>query len=754
MVIEIKKPTRRQFLIAGGAAAGGGLLLGIGFAASGPSRREQAEAAAAGEGERFVTAWLKIAPDNRVTVYVPHSDMGQGTITALAMMAAEELDADWSLVTAEQAPAERAFANEALGNRFLANEDVPPMLKGLTAAAWHQVAKFMNMQITGGSMAVRYTGQHGMRVTGAAAKEMLVKAAAARWGVSASACSASMSVVTGPNGESATYGELAAEAANYSPSARPALKSKAEWKIIGTARPRFDIPGKVDGSAVYGVDAQAPGMLYAAVRLAPVFGSKIMPYDASDILARRGVKKVVEFPAGIAVIADNYWRAKEAALALDVEFDAGDKANITSDTIFAAHDAALDAGQSETDKEVGNAASAFAAPGAEIVSAEYRVPYLAHACMEPMNCTVWIRDGKADVWVGCQDALGARARIADVTGIPFDNVTLHPLLLGGGFGRRIPIRAGFFDFPSEIDWAAMIAKEVDAPVKLIYTREDDIQHDAYRPAVTARIRAVVDADGFPVAYENRYIHKDEPGEAPHIPYAVPHQSIRYIDIENPVPRGPWRSVAHTQHTFFSESFIDELAHRGGHDPLEFRLAMLADKPRHAAVLKLAAEKAGWGRPLPQGHVHGIAVQQSFGSIVAEVAEVSIEGGSPRVHRVVAAVDCGEVIHPDTAAQQVESGIVYGLTAALYGEIGIEGGGVAQTNFTDYEMVKLAECPRIDVHFVDSGEALGGLGEPSTPVISAAVANAVYAATGTRVRQLPFKLHDLKPVSDKFAQAAD
>ncbi|MBA4208612.1 MAG: xanthine dehydrogenase family protein molybdopterin-binding subunit [Parvibaculum sp.] len=756
MAIEIKKPTRRQFLIAGGAAAGGGLLLGIGFATSGPSRRMQAEAAAAEEGERFVTTWLKIAPDNMVTVYVPHSDMGQGTITALAMMAAEELEADWSLVTAEQAPAERAFANESLGNDIVSGDDVPPMLKGVTAATWYQVAKFMNLQVTGGSTAVRYTGQHGMRVTGAAAKDMLVKAAAARWRVSPSDCTASMSAVTGPNGESATYGELAAEAAAYSPSARPALKPKSEWKIIGTARPRFDIPGKVDGSAKYGVDARPEGLLYAAVKLGPVSRSRVVSYDASEILKRRGVKQVVEFPGGVAVIADNFWRAKQAAFALEVEFDAGGNEAVSSETIFAAQDKAL-SGSTEKDKEVGNAASVFSSAsetGATIVSAEYRVPYLAHACMEPMNCTVWIRDGKADVWVGCQDPLGARARIADIAGIGFDNVTVHPMLLGGGFGRRVPIREMFFNFPSEIDFAAIIAGQVDAPVKLVYTREDDIQHDAYRPAVTSRIRAVVGADGFPTAYENLYVYKDEPAEAPHIPYAVPHQSIRFAEVPTHVPRGPWRSVAHTQHTFFSESFFDELAHRAGADPLEYRLALLKDQPRHAAVLRLAAEKAGWGRPLPQGHFHGLAVQQSFGSIVAEVAEVSIEGGSPRVHRVVAAVDCGQVVHPDTAAQQVESGIIYGLTAALYGEISIENGAVVQTNFTDYEMLHLSECPEIEVHFVDSDAPIGGLGEPSTPVITAAVANAVYAATGTRIRQLPFKLHDLKPVSDKFAQAAD
>ncbi|WP_421862505.1 xanthine dehydrogenase family protein molybdopterin-binding subunit [Parvibaculum sp.] len=752
MAFEMKKPSRRQFLIASGLV-GGGLMLG--YALSGPSRRERAgSAAGAKDGEAMVTTWLKISPDNIVTVYVPHADMGQGVITALAMMAAEEMEADWSLVRAERAPADLAFANEALRGFFLDDKSVPGMLKGVNQYAWYKVAEGMSLQITGGSSSVRYTGQAGMRVSGAAAKEMLVKAAAARWNCAQSDCTAAMSTVTGPNGQSATYGELAAEAADYSPSANPKLKSRKDYTIVGTPKPRFDIPGKVDGSAKYGVDAQVPGMFHAAVRLAPVFGSTVVSYDASEVLRRRGVKQVVEFPAGVAVIADNFWRAKEAALALDVVFDTKGNEATSSDTIFAAQADAIVNGESEEDVEMGDAAAAFAEDGAEIVAAQYRVPYLAHACMEPMNCTVWLRDGKADVWVGSQDALGTRARVADVAGIGFDNVTVHSLLLGGGFGRRIPVRAGRSEFPSEIDWAVMIAREVDAPVKLVYTREDDIQHDAYRPAVTSHLRAVIGPDGYPAAWENRYVYKDDPEEAAHIPYAVPDQSIRVVELPTEIPRGPWRSVAHTQHTFFSESFIDELAHRAGADPLGYRLALLKDQPRHSAVLKLAAEKAGWGKPLPEGHYHGLAVQQSFGSVVAEVAEISIVDGSPRIHRVVAAVDCGEVIHPDTAAQQVESGIIYGLTAALYGEISIEGGAVVQTNFTDYEMLHLSETPEIEVHFVDSDAPIGGLGEPATPVVSAAVANAVYAATGNRVRQLPFKLHDLSSVSGKFAQAAD
>ncbi len=751
MAFDLKKPTRRQMLV-GGGLAGGALLIGVSM--SGPSRRERENAIAAEGGEKFVTTWLKISPDNITTVYVPHSDMGQGPITALAMMAADEMDADWNLVRAEQAPAEPEFANESLGLFITKGQTAPDMLAGAAETLWYNVAKFMSMQITGGSMAVRYTGQHGMRIAGAAAKEMLVKAAAARWNCAASDCEVRDSIVylKGKN-RSATFGELAVEAAEYSPSATPTFKTPDQYRIVGKPTKRFDVPQKVDGSGAYGIDARPEGMLYAALRQSPVFGGKLKRYDATEVLKRRGVKKVVELPVGVAVIADNFWRAKQAAAALDIEFDDGGNGSISSASIFEGHAKALQ-GDSTEDVEKGDAEGALK-NAAKVVEASYRVPYLAHATMEPMNCTVWVHDGKAEVWVGTQDPLGTRARVADMTGIDYDNVKVHPLLLGGGFGRRIPYRSGFSEFPSEIDYASLIAKEVDAPVKLVYTREDDMQHDAYRIAVANTMKAGLDEDGNPVAWLNRYVYKDEPAEAPHIPYAVENQSIRYVDNPTPVPRGPWRSVAHTQHTFFNESFMDELAHEAGKDPYEFRMALLKDKPRHQAVLQLAAEKAGLGKPLPEGRVHGIAVQQSFSTIVAEVLEVSLdEDNRPRVHKVTCAVDCGRVINPDTAEAQVQSAVIYGLTAALYGQITIEGGAVTQGNFPDYRMVTLAETPVIETHFIDSGEALGGLGEPGTPPVAPALANAVFKLTGKRIRELPMSIHDLSPASGKFAQAAD
>ncbi|HUD51621.1 xanthine dehydrogenase family protein molybdopterin-binding subunit, partial [Parvibaculum sp.] len=508
--MDIKNPTRRGLLIAGGLA-GGGLL--IGYAMSGPSRRNQLDKLASGEDERFVTTWLKLSPDNVLTVYVPHADMGQGVVTALAMMAAEEMEADWSLVRAVQAPAEQAFANEALGQRFTDGVEIPPMLTGLTNAAWLKVAKFMHIQLTGGSSSVRWTGQHGMRVAGAAAKDLMIRAAARRWNVDPSQCVARLSHVHhDASGKSATFAELASDAANLSPLSNPVLKSPKDYTIVGKPIPRFDIPAKVDGSAKYGIDVKVAGMLYAAIKFVPVFGAEVVSYNEAEILKRPGVKKLVRLPSGVAVVADNFWRAKEAAAALDLKIDAKGNDTRSMTTIYAQHDKDIASGDSAKDVEIGDIDAGLKG-AAKTVEATYRVPYLAHACMEPMNCTVWIKsDGKAEAWVGAQDPLGTRARIADVAGLSFDDVTLHPMLLGGGFGRRIPVREGFFNFPSEIDFATLIAKEVDAPVKLVYTREDDIQHDAYRIAVTSVFKVGLDKDGQPVAWQNRYTSKDEPGE--------------------------------------------------------------------------------------------------------------------------------------------------------------------------------------------------------------------------------------------------
>ena len=745
--MSITRPTRRQLIVAGGLA-GGGLLLGYAFAV--PSRRALAGRSVAGGKERLLTTWIKISPDNFVTIYVPHSEMGQGVHTSLPMMAAEEMEADWSRVRSVQAPAETAFANDGLAKGYLTHGiSVPSVLTGIEDFAMLKIAEHMNLQITGGSTSVRFTGHYGMRVAGAAAKEMLVRAAARRWGVPSAECVAAMSVVSHkPSGRSATFGELAEEAAELSPPRNPVLKAKADYTIVGKRIPRVDIPAKVDGSARFGIDIRRPGMLYAAVKPAPVFGSDVLSFDADKVMGRRGVRKVVAVPGGVAVIADSFWRAKEAAELLEVKFDAKGNDARSSATIYAQYDKDLAANKGSKDVELGDADTALKGAG-RLVEASYRVPYLAHACMEPMNCTVWVRPGKAEVWVGTQDALGTAAYVAGLLDIGVEDVTLHCQYLGGGFGRR---GSQTLDFVAQ---AVAAARSVDAPVKLVWTREVDIQHDCYRPAVTSVFRAALDAGGNPVAWSNRYIGKNEPAEAAHIPYAVPNQSIRYVESPTHVPFGAWRSVAHSQHTFFTESFVDELAHEAGKDPFEFRRALLKDRPRHLAALELAAEKAGWGKPLPAGHARGIAIQESFQSIVAEVAEISVSpSGELKVHRVVAAVDCGEAINPDTIEAQTESGIIFGLTAALFGEISIEKGAVTQSNFGDYEMVRLAGTPAIEVHIIESGAPLGGLGEPATPPIAAAVSNAVFAATGKRIRELPLKNHDLTPHSAKFARAAD
>ncbi|GAK46307.1 molybdopterin-binding aldehyde oxidase and xanthine dehydrogenase [Tepidicaulis marinus] len=741
----MKRPSRRQFLI-GGSAVGGGLLLGYGLLS--PERREVAGSIIGGEGAQLTT-WVRIHPDNTVTFYVPHGEMGQGVHTALPMMAAEEMEADWDLVRMEQAPATPTFANGPLGKGYLTNGGgVPSALNGAANFATYKLAELMNLQITGGSTAVRFTGQFGMRVTGAAAKEMLIKAAAEKWGVAEEECTARLShVLHEASGRKATFGELAELAAEFSPSANPVLKNKKDYTIVGTAKQRFDIPAKVTGESMYGIDVKVPGMLYAAIKQVPVIGGSVARVNDTEALAARGVRAVVTLEDGVAVVADNTWRAKQALDLLEVEFTDGGNGHVSSDSIFAQFDKALAENDGEEDVEKGEGAEALGS-AKTVVEADYRVPFLAHATMEPMNCTVRIENGKCDVWIGTQDGLGTRAVAAQAAGLSDDDVTIHPLMMGGGFGRRSP------GSPNHIIQAVKIAKEVGAPVKLTWSREDDMQHDYYRPAVSARMSAGFDEEGNLTTWVNRYIRKDEPAEASHIPYAVANQSIRYVESEVHIPYGPWRSVAHTQHTFFNESFADELAHAAGKDPYQFRRDLLKDQPRHLAVLDLAAKKANWGGPLPEGHARGIAVQESFQTIVAEVVEVSLdENGRPRVHNVTAAVDCGEVINTDTARAQVESGIIYGLTAALYGEITVENGAVVEENFPDYEMVRLANTPKMDVHFIESGAKLGGLGEPGTPPVAPALANALFSLTGQRIRSLPLKNHEFSR-SNRLAQAAD
>jgi len=725
----------RRRLILSTAAIGGGVL--IGYATTRPSRHSMANQLLTEDGKSFVTSWLKLDRDNTVTIYVPHSEMGQGVHTSLAMMAADELDADWDLVKPEQAPATDLYANGDIIKGFASEFGVPGFLNGIIGAAAFKVAEIANLQITGGSSSVRFTGDTAMRTAGAAARTMLIDCAASKWNVPRNECSTQLSQVHHrSSGRSLTYGELAADAALLDPPENPILKDASQFTIMGKPLPRIDIPPKVDGSAPFGIDAHSDDMLYAALRIAPVFGTKLVSVEDGGALQQRGVQRIIEMEDAVAVVADNYWRAKQALRLVKTEFETSDHEQISSASIFAQYDADLASSSGGKDVETGDTDAALAA-AKDVMEANYRVPYLAHAAMEPMNCTVHFHNDKADLWTSTQDALGIRGRVAKIGGLAEDDVSFHQTYCGGGFGRRLPFNWNV------IDHATIIAKAFDVPVKTVLSREDDLQQDYYRPAVSSNFRAGLDQSGNVIAWQNRYIGRNTPPEAAHIPYAIANQSIRYVDSDTHIPFGSWRSVAHSQHTFFLESFVDELAHRSRKNPFQFRMDLLSEQPRHQKVLAVAAEAAGYGQNLPEGHAMGIAVQKSFGTIVAEIAEVSIgDNGQAIVHKVTCAIDCGRAINPDTVASQVESGIIFGLTAALYGEIKIENGRVANNNFPDYEMVRLAQSPEIDVHIVESGEALGGLGEPATPPIAAAVTNAVYILTGQRIRELPIMNHDL------------
>ena len=729
-------PSRRMIILGGLGTAG---ALVVGYALWPSHRLERADKLDAESGERFVANWIKISPDNSVTVVVPHCDMGTGIFTALPQMAAEELDADWSTVKVEAAPSDTLFANGALAEGFILTswhmtaDQLPAFLRGTVANTFRTIAGFMNLQVTGGSSAVRATGVYGMRVAGAAAREMLVKAAAARWNVSAADCTTkSNHVLHAASGRSLGYGELAAEAATYTPCSTPTLKPKSAYTLVGKPIPRVDIPKKVDGTTNYGLDLKVPGMAYAAIKISPVFGGKLKAVSVGDVLKMRGVQKIVQLEDAVVVVADRFWRARDAVASLNPVFDNGANGGVTSAQITARRTAALKSSDLKSDLKTGSGADALT--GGRIVEATYQVPYLSHAPMEPMNATALYKNGKLEVWSGTQDGLGARAQCAKTAKLDMANVTYHLMPMGGGFGRRLP---GYFNF---LDYAVQTAMAVPGtPVKLLFTREEDMQHDYYRPNVMSRCRAALDAKGMPVAWANDYTTDGGADEQAHIDYGVPNQEVRYAKVPTHVPTGPWRSVEASWHGFFIESFVDELAHAANMDPVAYRLQLLGEKPRHAEVIRQAAARAGWGTPMPNGKARGIAMFESFETIVAHVVEIEVApDGTLKVDRVVSAVDCGSAVNPDGLKAQIEGGIIYGLSAALFGEITIDKGAVMQQSFPDYEVVRLAQCPQIEVHIVESGAALGGAGEPGTPPIAPAVANAIFAATGIRVRELPLK----------------
>ena len=729
------KWTRRGF-IGAGVAAGGVLVVGVGLREG--HRAPKLAKMMTEDGETLVNVWVKLDQDNVVTAIVPHSEMGQGVFTSMAQMLAEEMDADWELVKFEQAPAHEAYANYPLGREYILGDmKVPGFVQDSLNGGFLQIAKGMSLQITGGSTAVRFTGQGGMRIAGAAAREMLVKAAAKEWDVPRGEIRTENSFLYhDASGKSAPYSAFAVAAAEYSPPTQPKLKDEKDYTLMGKSLARFDIPSKVDGSAEFGMDVDLPNMKYAAVMGPPVFGATAERVDDSAAKTVRGVQKVINEGDFVAVIADSYWHAQRAVDALDVTWSKTGREGLNQAAIYdqfrADMASAVESGKEKKDIKTGDARKA-AANAARTFEAEYTVPYLAHAAMEPINATAHVRGDGVDLWIGHQNPLSARDEVAGYLDIDKHSVTVHNRLLGGGFGRR-----------SEADYPLMavrIAKHVDYPVKMIWSREQDTQQDWYRPATVGKVIAGLDENNQPVSWDYQFVIKHEPVEATEIPYAIENQFIHYAETENPIRFGPWRSVDHTQHGFFVESFIDELAHEAGADPLAFRRDLLKDRPRHLAALDAAAKAANWGASVPEGKGRGVAVTDSFGTVVAQIVEVDITGDAPRVTKVWAAADPGYVVNPDGFIAQIESGIIYGLTAALYGDITVENGAIAQSNFHDYPMLRIDEAPEIETLLINSGAKLGGGGEPGTPPIAPAVANAIFAATGKRLRSLPLVTPD-------------
>ena len=711
---------RRDFLKVG-AAAGGGLVLGFHLPFGG-------EAVARAAGKPFApNAFIRIGADDLVTVVVGKAEMGQGVFTALPMLIAEDLEADWTKVRVESAPVDPAYNHPAFG-----------------------------MQMTGGSTSV-WSSWEQMRKAGATAKAMLVAAAAAIWKVDPSSLRAEKGfVIHDASSRRLSFGALAETAATMTPPKDVVLKDAKDFKIVGKPTRRLDTPEKVNGKAQFGLDVTVPGMLVALIQRPPVFGGKALKVDDTKTKAVPGVIAIGQPSFGVVVVAKGFWAAKKGRDALQVQWDDGPNAALSTDALREEF-RALAKTPGVVAKKEGDAAAVLAG-AAKKLEAEYEVPYLAHAMMEPLNCVVDLRPDSCEIWTGTQFQTMDRAAAAEVAGLKPEQVQIHTTLLGGGFGRRATPRSDF------IREAVEIAKVVKAPVKVMSTREDDIKGGFYRPMWHDRIAAGLDAGGKPVAWTHTIVGQSilagTPFEsmvkggiddasvegAADLAYAVPNL---YVDLHSPRPGVPvlwWRSVGHSHTAFVVESFIDELAHAAGKDPFEYRRALLGSQPRHKGVLELAAAKAGWGKPLPAGRARGIAVHASFGSFVAQVAEVSMSPrGQVKVHRVVAAVDCGQYVNPDTIAAQIEGGVAFGLSAALHGQITLKGGRVVQSNFHDYEVLRLNEMPEVEVHIQPSGEKPGGVGEPGVPPVAPAVANAIFALTGSRVRRLPIRPEDVKKV---------
>ncbi|SAL42898.1 aldehyde oxidase [Caballeronia peredens] len=719
--------SRRAFLklgVTAGVAASGGLLIGFSLpAASQDQTRGKSVIGGDGvetpqDGVFAPNAFVQIDKSGKVVLIMPKVEMGQGVYTALPMLIAEELEVPLDQVTIDHAPPnEKLFTDPLLGG-----------------------------QLTGGSTSVRYAWEP-LRKAGAAARMMLVAAAAQQWQCDASSCQAQGGKVTHASGDrSASYGELAEAAAKMPVPQDIKLKDAKDFKIVGTPVKRLDSPEKLDGTAMFGLDVRLPDMVYAAIVNCPVFGGTLASVDDSNAKKIPGVRQVVKFDNGVAVIGDHTWAAKRGAAALKIEWNEGASANVSTKQIVDDMASASQRTGAVARKE-GDVNNAFS--GAKTrVDAIYVQPFLAHATMEPINCTVHVRPDGCDIWLGTQVPTRVRDAGMKATGLPADKIVVHNHLLGGGFGRRLE-----FDMATQ---ALKIGKALGVPVKVTWSREEDIQHDMYRPCYYDKLSAGLDANGKPVAWTHRIVGSsvlarfappavkngvdpDAVEVASDLPYDLPNQLIDYVRLEpRDVPTAFWRGVGPTRGTFVVESFIDELAVQAKIDPVKYRRDLLGKSPRARNVLDVATQAAGWGQQtMPQGQGRGVSVMHAFGSFFAIVADVAVDkDGAVKVNRIVCAVDCGMVVNPNTVEAQVQGGIIFGITAALYSEITIKDGRVEQSNFTDYRILRIHETPPVEVHIVKSTEAPGGIGEPGTAALAPAITNAIYAATGKRLRQLP------------------
>jgi len=721
---------RRSFLIGGVAVVGGGIFA-VKYLDS-VGRSQAAKLTNGTDGHNFAT-WVRIGEDDKITLFSPHTDIGQGSNTGLAQMLAEDLDADWSKIEVVAAPAEPAFANVALGRGFVAElSGYPGVIATIPESLLSLVARSMNLQITGGSSAMRFTGQHSMRVIGAATRIALVDTAAKRLGVPASELTTANSVITHVgSGRSLRYGELAAEAAARSLDDAPPLKPAKDYRVIGQSVPRFDIPAKVDGSAKYGMDVMMPGMRVATVMAAPIRGGKLVSVDPAPAMAVKGVEKVVNLDSAVVVVASGYWPALQGLRALSPKFSDGGNGAISTASIFDDQDRLRAADKPDGTAGSGDVGAALKANGAKLITADYRLPFLHHAMMEPFALTAHHADGKLDVWGGMQDPLASKMAAAKAAGLNPDNVTFHPMLIGGSFGRRLPM------YTEIVDQVARVAMAIPYPVKLIWPREEEISQGAYRPQSSGRLQAALSPQGQITAWQIDYAQPEDASKDVPLIYDLPAVARRHFKQVSNQTTGAWRSVNATQHGFYTESFIDELAHAAGADPVEFRRQHLKAGSRHLAVLNEVAQRSGWEMPLPAGTGRGVAIVESFNTVAAHVIEAALkDDGTPKLLKVTAVVDCGTVVNPRNAEAQVMGGIIMGLSAAIGEAITLDKGTVEQRNFSDYAVIKLADAPLIDVHFRVSSATMGGLGEPGLPPAAPALANALFVATGKRVRQLP------------------